>query len=73
MSSRRLVWWVGDQVLARDKVDWDAWLDAKRYGLVLTHEEQEALKAWATKIPKATISTATKVMGLLLKELWAPA
>jgi hypothetical protein len=72
VSSRRLVWWVSDQVLAREDVDWEAWLDAKRYGLVLTHEEKETLQAWAAKIPKGAISTATKVVGLLLKELLAP-
>jgi len=72
VSSRRLVWWVSDQVLAREAVDWDAWLDAKRYGLVLTHEEMETLQTWVAKIPKGVISTVTKVMGLLLKELLAP-
>jgi hypothetical protein len=72
VSSRRLVWWVSDQVLGREVVDWEAWLDAKRYGLVLTHEEMETLGAWVAKIPKGAISTVTKVMGLLLKELLAP-
>lgn len=34
-----------------------------------SREEKETLQAWATKIPKGAISTVTKVMGLLLKEL----
>lgn len=66
------MWWVSDQILANEAVDWEAWLEAKRYGLVLTQEEKETLQAWATKIPKGAISTLTKVMGLLLKELLGP-
>jgi hypothetical protein len=73
VSSRRLVWWVSDQVLAREKVDWEEWLDAKRYRGLLTAEEIETLQAWGTKIPKGAINTATKVIGLLLKELLAAA
>jgi hypothetical protein len=72
VSSRRLVWWVSDQVLAQEAVDWDAWLDAKRYGLLLTRQEMETLQAWVAKIPKGAISTLTKVIGLLLKELLVP-
>lgn len=73
VTSRRLVWWVSDQVLARDEVDWEEWLDAKRYHGLLTAEEIETLKTWKKKIPKGAISTATKVIGLLLKELLAAA
>ena len=72
VSSRRLVWWVGDQVLAREEVDWEAWLDAKQYGLLLTNEEKDTLKTWAAKIPEGAINTATKIIGLLLKELLLP-
>jgi hypothetical protein len=73
VSSRRLVWWVSDQVLAREEVDWDDWLDDKRYGLLLTGEESETLRNWVAKIPKEVVSTATKMVGLLLKELYLPA
>ena len=66
------MWRVRGQVLAGEALDWEAWLEAKRYSLVLNQEEKEALQAWATKIPKGAISTVTKVMGLLLKELLEP-
>jgi len=71
VASRRLVWWVSDRVLVRDEVDWEEWLDAKRYRGLLTAEEIKALRSWAKKIPKGAINTATKVIGLLLKELLA--
>jgi len=73
VTSRRLAWWVSDQVLARDEVDWEEWLDAKRYHGLLTAEEIETLKAWKAKMPKDILSTATKIIGLLLKELLAAA
>jgi hypothetical protein len=69
VTSRRLVWWVSDQVLARDEVDWEEWLDAKRYQGLLTVEEVETLKKWAKKIPKATLRTVAEVIGVLLGEL----
>jgi hypothetical protein len=72
VSSRRLVWWVSDRVLARQAVDWEAWLEAKQYGLVLTAEEADTLREWAAKVPKGAINTATKVVSLLLKELLFP-
>jgi len=72
VSSQRLVWWSSDQALACKALDWDTFLDAKRYGLLLTHQEMETLQAWVVKIPKGAISTVTKVMGLLLKELLVP-
>jgi hypothetical protein len=71
VTSRRLVWWVSDQVLSRDRVDWEEWLDAKRYHGLLTAKEVETMQSWAKKIPKGAINTATKVAGLLLKELLA--
>jgi hypothetical protein len=72
VSSRRLVWWISDQVLAREEVDWEAWLGANRYGILLTNEEKAALQEWATKIPEGAINTGTKVLGLLLKEIFLP-
>jgi hypothetical protein len=69
VTSRRLVWWVSDQVLARDEVDWEEWLDAKRYQGLLTVEEVETLKKWAKKIPKATLRTVAEIIGVLLGEL----
>jgi hypothetical protein len=72
VSSRRLVWWVSDRILARQEVDWEAWLEAKKYGLVLTAEEADTLRAWASRVPKGAINTGTKVVGLLLKELLFP-
>jgi hypothetical protein len=73
VTSRRLVWWVSDQVLARDQVDWEDWLDTKKYHGLLTAQEIETLKAWGQRIPKGAVNTATKVIGLLLKELLAAA
>ncbi len=69
VRSRRLVWWVGDQVLARQEVDWEEWLDAKRYGLLLTHEEKETLQKLASQIPKEAINTTAKFLGLIIKEI----
>jgi hypothetical protein len=69
VSSRRLVWWVSDQVLARDEVDWEEWLGGKRYHGLLTASEIQTLKTWAAKVPKGAIDTGAKVLGLLLKEL----
>jgi len=71
VSSRRLAWWVSDQVLAREKVDWEEWLAAKEYRGLLTNEEIETLETWGKKIPKGAVNTAAKVIGLLLKELLA--
>jgi hypothetical protein len=73
VTSRRLVWWVSDQALAREQVDWEEWLDAKKYHGLLTAEEVDTLHSWAKKIPKGAVNTATKVIGLLLKELLAGA
>ncbi len=69
VTSRRLVWWVSDQVLARDDVDWEEWLDAKQYQGLLTAEEVKTLQEWAKKIPKAALRTAAEIIGLLLGEL----
>jgi len=57
--------------LASEKVDWEGWLDAKRYHGLLTAQEIETLKEWSKKIPKGAVNTATKLIGLLLKELLA--
>lgn len=73
VTSRRLVWWVSDQVLARQKVDWEEWLDAQRYHGLLTVKEIKTLQRWAKKIPKGAVNTAGKIIGLLLKELLAAA
>jgi hypothetical protein len=59
--------------LASEKVDWEEWLVAKRYHGLLTAQEIETLKAWGQRIPKGAVNTATKVIGLLLKELLAAA
>ncbi len=71
VTSRRLVWWVSDQVLACEDMDWEEWLAAKRYHGPLTAEDIETLKAWKERIPKSVISTADKTIGLLLRELLA--
>jgi hypothetical protein len=71
VTSRRLVWWVIDQVVARQEIDWEEWLDAKSYHGLLTAEEIQALQKWVNKIPKAAIGSTTKIVGLLLKELLA--
>ena len=71
VTSRRLVWWVIDQVVARQDIDWEEWLDAKSYQGLLTAEEIQTSQKWVNKIPKAAISSTTKIVGLLLKELLA--
>jgi hypothetical protein len=73
VTNRRLVWWVSDQVLAREQVDWEEWLDTKRYHGPLTAEEIETVKAWKERMPKGVISTVDKIIGLLLRELLAAA
>ncbi len=73
VTSRRLVWWVSDQVLTREKVDWEEWLDAQRYHGLLTAKEIKTLQRWAKKMPRGAINTAGKIIGLLLKELLAAA
>lgn len=67
LASQGFVWWVSDVVIAESRKvpKYTEWMNAKSYEGLLTHEQWQMLKSWATKVPMG----AGGLMRLFVSEL----